>query len=222
MTAATSTKERRTQVERTAAARAALVSAAITLLSNQGYAHTTTAVIAQHAGVTTGALHHHFQTKEGLFMAALDQLSVEALALFARLTDAGKTGKTLAALLVDTLWELYGSKRYWAVWEINMGFRPDKAMHDALIAHREKTRQRMNDAVAQNEALSADTKRALSLLLPFLLSSMRGIFLDTFFAGYGTSHLTQQLDVLKQVLAGELERPRQARPAPGKPKHAAA
>jgi AcrR family transcriptional regulator len=197
-------KERRTQADRSAAARAALVDAAITLLSERGYAHATTAAIAKAAGVTTGALHHHFPTKEALFMAVLDQLSEDALGLFAALSESGPAGESPATVLLDTLWSLYGSKRYWAVWEINMGFRPDEKMHVALIEHRARTRQQMYDEIARNEALGADTKRALSVLLPFVLSSMRGMFLDTFFAGHEPGELDEQLAVLRQVFEREL------------------
>lgn len=197
-------KERRTQADRSSAARASLVEAAITLLSERGFAHATTAAIAKAAGVTTGALHHHFPTKEALFMAVLDQLTEDALSLFAALSESGPAGETPATVMLNTLWSLYGSKRYWAVWEINMGVRPDEAMHAALIAHRLKTRQRMYDQIEGNTALGADTKRALAVSLPFLLSSMRGIFLDTFFAGHEPGRLDDQLAVLRNVFERQL------------------
>src|SRR5271154_2528623 len=57
---------RRTQAERRAATRTALLDAAIDCLAEEGYAKTTTRRIAQRAGVTPGALQHHFATRAEL------------------------------------------------------------------------------------------------------------------------------------------------------------
>ncbi|WP_459615075.1 TetR/AcrR family transcriptional regulator [Bordetella sp. 2513F-2] len=206
MTVDTKPKTRRTQADRSSAARAALVEAAVVLLSEEGFGRTTTAAIAKRARVTTGALHHHFPTKESLFIAVLDQLAVEALQLFSMLTDKGKKPQQAAALLVDTLWALYGSKRYWAVWEINMGFRHDEAMHAKIVEHRLSTRAAMEQAIQSNPLLRETTRKALFARMNFILSAMRGIFLDTFFAGHENRRLDQQLDVLKQELAWELSK----------------
>lgn len=197
--------KRRTQADRTALSRAALVRSAIVILSESGFARATTAAIAQDAGVTTGALHHHFPNKESLLFAVLDELTEEALALFRGLARVGSGGDAEARSIVTSLWSLYGSKRYWAVWEINIGLRPDEALYQALIEHRSSTRERMYRVIEANPELSDGTKRALAELLPFLLSSMRGIFLDTFFAGHEDEWLDRQLERLIHVLDQEME-----------------
>jgi AcrR family transcriptional regulator len=196
--------KRRTQADRSAAARVALVESAIALLSERGYAHATTSAIAQYAGVTTGALHHHFPTKETLFFAVLDELSEQALGLFRGLSDEQGHRSAPSQAIVGSLWSLYGSKRYWAVWEINIGFRPHEAMYQGLVAHRARTREQMRRAIAENQALGEDTRRALVGLLPFLLASMRGIFLDTFFADHDAAFFNQQLAWLTQAFDREL------------------
>ncbi|MFK4444893.1 AcrR family transcriptional regulator [Caballeronia udeis] len=196
--------KRRSQADRTAAARAALVESAITLLSEHGFARTTTAAIAQHAAVTTGALHHHFPTKEGLLIAVLDELAEQALVLFRGLNDRDRHGDGPARSIVRSLWSLYGSRRYWAVWEINLGLRPDENLHQLLIEHRTHTREQMNAVLAANTALKPETKQALHVLLPFLLSAMRGIFLDTFFTGHDSETLDQQLERLQHALDQEI------------------
>jgi AcrR family transcriptional regulator len=57
---------RRTQAERRAATRTALLDATIECLAEEGYMNTTTRRIAERAGVTLGALQHHFATKAEL------------------------------------------------------------------------------------------------------------------------------------------------------------
>ncbi len=58
--------KRRTQAERRAATHTALLDAAIDCLVEYGYAKTTTRRIAERAGVTPGALQHHFASKAAL------------------------------------------------------------------------------------------------------------------------------------------------------------
>lgn len=72
--------ERRTQAERSEATRGALLSAARTLFTEQGYAGTGRDEIAAAAGVTRGALYHHFASKESLFRAVVEQLEEEMTA----------------------------------------------------------------------------------------------------------------------------------------------
>ncbi len=66
---------RRSQVDRSAETRATLIRATIDLLQMVGFAGTTTALIAKRSGVTTGALHHHFATKDELMFGVLDHAS---------------------------------------------------------------------------------------------------------------------------------------------------
>ncbi len=63
---------RRTQAERRAATRQALLEATIDAVVARGYAGATVSVIAQYAGVSQGALFNHFETKADLFGAAVE------------------------------------------------------------------------------------------------------------------------------------------------------
>jgi AcrR family transcriptional regulator len=57
--------------------RAALVAAARELFGNQGYAATPLDEIVAKAGVTKGALYHHFADKESLFRAVFEEVERE-------------------------------------------------------------------------------------------------------------------------------------------------
>ena len=67
----------RTQADRSEATRQALISAAIELFSERGYRATATEEIVARAGLTRGALYHHFRDKEDLFRAVYFQLQRE-------------------------------------------------------------------------------------------------------------------------------------------------
>jgi AcrR family transcriptional regulator len=68
---------KRTQAERTEATRGALVAAARLLFAKRGYAGVGTEEIARAAGVTRGALYHHFGGKRELFEAVYERIEVE-------------------------------------------------------------------------------------------------------------------------------------------------
>jgi len=104
-------KPRRTQAERLTETRVALLRAARTLFAQRGYGETATEDIVAAAGVTRGALYHHFKDKADLFAALVEQCFAEVLteidAAAARAPDAmsalraGCRGFLAAALKKD-------------------------------------------------------------------------------------------------------------------------
>jgi len=78
--------ERRSHAERSTATRAALIDAGRALFAANGYGATAREEIVARAGVTRGALQHHFSDKAGLFRAVYEEVErevVEAVALAA-------------------------------------------------------------------------------------------------------------------------------------------
>jgi AcrR family transcriptional regulator len=65
---------RRTQAERRATTQAALLAAARELFTERGFADTGRDDIAARAGVTRGALYHHFATKADVAVAVIEEL----------------------------------------------------------------------------------------------------------------------------------------------------
>ena len=84
-------KPRRTNQERSATTRAAVLDATIEQLAECGYGRTTTVEVAGRAGVSRGALVHHFSTRADLVLAALEYLCERRLeeleVCIARLSD---------------------------------------------------------------------------------------------------------------------------------------
>ena len=70
---------RRTQASRRAATRAALLGAARELFAAKGFAGAGREEIVQRAGVTRGAMYHHFASKEDLFRAVYEEVETEVM-----------------------------------------------------------------------------------------------------------------------------------------------
>ncbi len=68
---------RRTQAERRSTTRRALLDAGRQLFAERGFANAGQEDIVERAGVTRGALAHHFGTKLGLFRAVVETLETE-------------------------------------------------------------------------------------------------------------------------------------------------
>lgn len=83
--ASTPARTRRTQADRSAATREALVAAGRPLFAAHGFAEVSTDAIAAAAGVTRGALYHQFADKTALFGAVLAAVEAD---IARRLADA--------------------------------------------------------------------------------------------------------------------------------------
>ncbi|MFN3352023.1 MAG: TetR/AcrR family transcriptional regulator [Brevundimonas sp.] len=97
-------ENRRSNPERSAATRDALVSAGRELFLTKGYAATGTPEVVARAGVTRGALYHHFRDKLALFEAVV----AEEWAAVAAAIDAGGGPAHPLADLIE------GARRYMA------------------------------------------------------------------------------------------------------------
>ena len=89
---------RRTQAERTEATRAALIAAARRLFTERGYDGVAAEEIVRAAGVTRGALYHHFGGKAQLLEAAYEQLEAESTERVARIVLGSELESPLGAM----------------------------------------------------------------------------------------------------------------------------
>lgn len=83
--------KRRTRAEMIEETRAKLVAAARHAFATQGYAHTSMDDFTASAGLTRGALYHHFGSKEGLLVAVIEQIEDEVGKHLQAVSDAAPT-----------------------------------------------------------------------------------------------------------------------------------
>jgi AcrR family transcriptional regulator len=100
---------RRSQAERSTTTKAALTDAAIALLVEHGWAGTTAVAVCVEAGVTRGALMHHYENLGELLAASLDRL-------YGELT-AGLVPATTVRQAIDSMWRATSDPRFKAVLE---------------------------------------------------------------------------------------------------------
>lgn len=96
---------RRTQAERAAETRDALMGAARPLFASVGFADASLETIVRDAGVTRGALYHHFADKTELFAAVFEQVEAEMAARMGEaVAAAGHSDPVEIMRLCSGLW----------------------------------------------------------------------------------------------------------------------
>ncbi|OMC19444.1 TetR/AcrR family transcriptional regulator [Mycobacterium colombiense] len=96
---------RRTQAERAAETRQALMGAARPLFASVGFADASLETIVRDAGVTRGALYHHFADKTELFAAVFEQVEGEmAVRMGEAVAAAGHSDPIEIMRLCSGLW----------------------------------------------------------------------------------------------------------------------
>jgi AcrR family transcriptional regulator len=87
------------QQERARTTQAALIAAGRALFAERGYEDVPADEIVREAGVTRGALYHHFEHKRALFEAVFEQLEAEMTAEVAEVLAASTPDKLVPAAL---------------------------------------------------------------------------------------------------------------------------
>ena len=128
-------RKRRTQAERRAATRAALLDATLAVLVEQGYSRLTTTQVVARAGVTRGAQAHYFATKGDLVVQALNHLTDRLVAEMVAqpLRNLGDELEQYT-LILDRLWEVYAGPLSVALLELFVASRTDADLQERLLA----------------------------------------------------------------------------------------
>ncbi|SFI42223.1 transcriptional regulator, TetR family [Bosea sp. OK403] len=125
------TGKRRSQKERSAETSTRLMNATIDLLHDRGLARTTTPEIARQAGVSRGALTHHFTTREAIISVSVaDMLSKTTRDLHRFAEDFIARGGS-SDEIVDYIWQMMDDRLFYVTMEYlpearhNPDFRAD-------------------------------------------------------------------------------------------------
>jgi AcrR family transcriptional regulator len=199
------TRTRRSQAERSATTREALLDATIACLIDEGYAATTTQAVARRAGVSRGAHLHHFQTRTALVGAAVEQLGRrwmnELRAGVAGLPPDGPE-RTLAGL--DLLWAHYASPLFQGALDLWTDARSDDELRQRLIEV-ERILDHETFEISRDLFPRLVDRDDFETLLQFAVATVRGLaIVDTLHSGGGRSRA--QWASIRLRLAEQFER----------------
>jgi AcrR family transcriptional regulator len=194
---------RRTQEERRAETRGKLLDATIGSLLEGGYPATTTRRVAELAGVSAGAMTHHFPHRVDLVGAAIERLAaqrVEALRVAAEGLPKERAARTRAAL--DLLWGDFSSDLFTIFVKLWVAAADDRELYDRLVPlERQMTRQIV---AALPAFLGDEAPDDVADRITLALATMRGLALSAAYepaAGRRRSMWPKVRPLLEELLA---------------------
>jgi AcrR family transcriptional regulator len=166
---------RRTQAERRTATRSALVRATVDCLVELGYARTTTQEVQSRAGVSRGALTHHFTAKADLVLAAMEHLyeefSESARKAAAELPDDPAVRIRLG---IELIWARFHGPLFVASMELWTAARTDRELRAALLPHERRLGAQLRELSVEVFGEQVARHPASEAVYQVLLTSMRG------------------------------------------------
>lgn len=124
---------RRTQAERTAHTRRALLDATVDALVEVGFKGTTTAEVAHRAGVSLGALQSHFRTKAQLLTAAVGHAFDRRIEEFGLLMSSLDPSADKLDAMIDLLWSMFSQSTFTAWHELWVAARTNPDLARAVV-----------------------------------------------------------------------------------------
>lgn len=128
------TGARRTQEQRSAATQARIIAGALRCLQEVGYAGMSTPEICRRAGLSRGALLHHFPTKTQLTARLLQTLSEQHKPALQRVAIRSDTQQSSVAPLLDLMWAAFEGPAFHVVLELWTAARGDSELQAVLHA----------------------------------------------------------------------------------------
>lgn len=192
----------RTQVERTAAMRRRLLDATVACLADRGYAATTTLAVQERAGVSRGALLHHFGSRSELLLAAVDHVARERMAAVLAATVGAPPDDDRLGWAVRVLWSTFEGPLFGASLELWLAARNDADLLAALLPQ-ERVIGRAIQAMA-GDLFGEQVRSApgFAVALELLLDAMRGAAARSALRGEGSDvRLAASWRVLVERLA---------------------
>jgi len=126
---------REPQQDRSRATRQRLLEAAIECLAELGWTGSTVAVVAERAGVTRGALQHHFRTREELFTAAIEHVAAERLAFLRGQQDMlPQQGRARTEAVVEMIVRMYTDESFKAALYLWVAAATEEPLRERVVA----------------------------------------------------------------------------------------
>jgi AcrR family transcriptional regulator len=196
-------RPRRRQAERTAETRAKVIAAVIDCVGDLGYTGATAVEITRRAGVTWGAVQHHFGGKDGLYLAVVEHSFARFASRLSGIAIEDQSLEKRASIFVDGAWQHFSSATYRATFEILLNHlgREDRPPRGTWQQQLFRSWDRIWMEFLGDAPIS---RRRHHVLQHYTISVLSGLASSLVLAGPGARLHPTELDLLKDSLAREL------------------
>ncbi|MCZ4315811.1 TetR/AcrR family transcriptional regulator [Comamonadaceae bacterium G21597-S1] len=172
MTTQSSTSSR---AEKARATREHLIATAIDVVRQRTYGAATMFEVAKAAGVTPGALQHHFGSRAMLMLAILQTILEATDENAIPWPDTSLPLQPRAAAYLDALWtRLYEPARFLAAWSVYFGAADESALQPRIADMRRELSESLHARFAQVFPEAA-ARTDLPAFVDMVLSTLRGM-----------------------------------------------
>lgn len=190
---------RRLQSERTASTRAKVIDAAIVCLHRLGYSLTTTTLVAEEAGVSRGAMIHHFPTKTDLMLAVVQDV-FERDAEHYKQSVLNVSPLEWMRRVSSTVWEVVSRPAGVAVMEIMLASRSDLELAAKLRTIQTQIDSEAHEWIVERHVAAGVRERPDGEAIHRLVvAAARGLALEELFMHNGAD-VKKSIDLLSEAM----------------------
>lgn len=169
-----------------------MLDATVECLVELGYSGTTTAAVQGRAGVSRGALMHHFGSKAELLVAAVRHLAEQRGANLVAQAAALDESPDRTSQAIDLLWETFTGPLFTATLELWSASRTDAELRSAVLEFERSLRRQLDIAMEYLFGDVAAARPAFSEAIELTLQFMRGAALTSILR---TDHRRQRIAI---------------------------
>ena len=201
--------DRRSRADRARDTRAHLIATTIDVVRSRSYGQATMFEVAKAAGVTPGALQHHFGSRAVLMLEVLQAILEAGDERGVRWPEASQDLPQRCTALVQALWHsVYQPPRFLAAWSVYFGAAGDAELQPHIGQMRLRLAQSLHQRFA-DLLPEAQARPGFAALVDLVLSALRGLGVARLF---GPDSAAEQAQL--EQLAGVIVRWCEPGPAP--------
>lgn len=164
----------RTQEERSATMQRRLLDATVATLAEKGYSGTTTLEVQQRAGVSRGALLHHYGSRTELMVAAVEHLTRQRMSEVLSVAQQTAPKKNRLEWAVRLVWSTFDGPLFVAALELWMAARSDADLLEALLPQERILGQSIRSMAAELFGPELSGSPEFAAVFETLTDAMRG------------------------------------------------
>lgn len=192
--------KRKTQIERTEETQAKIIQSAINLLETKGSRAANLKEISKGAGVTLGALQHHFPNRQILMERLIDEV-MEPLFSESSIIWPSKTlclEKRVNHFIHNSWKVVFGKPSYLAAWSLFMGCKADEKLFLKISENRSVTDPIFYKMLIESFPELSSKKNDANILASIIFSTLRGMGIYQIFS-ISNDEINSQLKTLELI-----------------------
>lgn len=198
-------------MDKGATMRLRLVQATVEVLNECGYGGTTTVEVVRRAGVSRGALLHHFPTRADLLLAtAAYILTAQEEFRREKLRDVER-GSARFLSITDAMWDTMQQPESAALTELMLGSRGDDEVRDGFAELMQRSASQLASGAGEvAEDIGFSDSRLVRAMTKLHVAAMRGLMIDRHYYKGGDTETDAAFELLvwyKQALMRRLADP---------------